>query len=368
MKILWLTWKDRSHPLSGGAETVSGEIMDRFVRDGHEVKVITARYHGSSYKDNMNGIDILRVGNRYSVYLRAKKIYEKELSNWPDIVIDEMNTIPFCSGFYNKTKNILLCYQLAREVWFYQMILPISLFGYIAEPFMLHKLAKKYPVALTESDSTKKDLENYGFKDVNTFRIGMALSPLKSLEAKGKNSTILSLGAIRPMKRTLHAIKAFEAARDQNKNLRMIIAGDATGYYAQRVIRYAQKSRHHKVIDIKGRVSATERLDLMQKANIILVTSVKEGWGLIVTEANSQGTPAIAYNVDGLRDSIKNNITGLLSPNRDYQTMGNQIVSLLSDAEKYESLRLNAWKWSKEFTFENSYKAFLRIITATIMK
>lgn len=362
MKILWLTWKDRSHPLSGGAETVSGEIMDRLVRDGHEVKVITARYHGSSYEDNRNGIDILRVGNRYRVYLRAKEVYEKELSNWPDVVIDEMNTIPFGSGFYNKSKNILLCYQLARKVWFYQMSFPLSLLGYLSEPFMLRKIAKRYPTTITESQSTKDNLKTYGFKNIHIFRIGMALKPIKTLGTTSRSNTILSLGAIRPMKRTLDAIKAFEIARDQDKNLKMVVAGNTTGHYARKVMLYAQESRHCKAIDIKGRVSSIERLNLMQKADIILVTSVKEGWGLIVTEANSQGTPAIAYDVDGLRDSIKDDVTGLLVPDTKYYEMGNKIVSLLSDTKKYESLRLKAWQWSKDFTFENSYKDFLKII------
>lgn len=361
MKILWLTWKDRSHPLTGGAETVSGEIMDRLVRDGHEVKVITARYTGSLAQEVIGGITILRAGNRYTVYARARSIYKKSLDGWADIVIDEMNTLPFWSGSYNKTKNFLLCYQLAREVWLHQMVFPLSRIGYISEPYMLRKLSMSYPTAITESQSTKKDMEKYGFRNVKTFRVGMALEPLKKLEMK-KSNIILSLGAVRPMKRTLHAIKAFEIARDQNKNLRMIIAGDTSGPYSRKVIKYIDKSRHASAIKVMGRVSSSEKIKLTQQADIILVTSVKEGWGLIVTEANSQGTPAIAYDVDGLRDSVKNNETGLLSPNSDYETMGNQIVSLLSDTKKYESLRLNAWQWSKGFTFENSYADFMKII------
>lgn len=363
MKIIWLTWKDRYHPHAGGAETVSGEIMDRLVRDGHKVRVITAKYPGASTKETINGAKIFRVGNRYTVYLKAKKLFQKKFNGWADIVIDEMNTIPFGSGFYNKTKNILLCYQLAREVWLYQMIFPLSIAGYLFEPLLLRVLSKKYELTMTESESTKKDIQKYGFKNIHTFRIGMALKPLQSLDNKKTNDTILSLGAIRPMKRTLHAIKAFEFARDNNKHLKMIIAGDASGPYAKKVINHVHNSRHSKAIVIEGRVSSEKRLELMRSANLILVTSVKEGWGLIVTEANSQGTPAISYDVDGLRDSIRNNETGLLSPNADYKAMGEQIINLLSDNNRYESFRLKAWQWSKEFTFENSYKDFIKNLT-----
>jgi glycosyltransferase involved in cell wall biosynthesis len=190
----------------------------------------------------------------------------------------------------------------------------------------------------------------------------MDLQPLTTLGAKKNTNIILSLGAVRPMKRTLHAIKAFETARDKNDCLQMVVAGDITGAYAKKVIKYAQKSRHCKNIDIRGRVTPKERIQLMKEAGLILVASVKEGWGLIVTEANSQGTPAIAYDVDGLRDSVKHNTTGLLVPDKDYRGMGNQILQLLENTERYELLRKKAWQWSKEFTFENSYRDFLQLV------
>lgn len=362
MKVLWLTWKDRNHPLAGGAETVSGEIMDRLVRDGHEVRVITASYSGSKKHDFINGAEVFRVGNRYSVYLAARQLYKKQINNWPDVVIDEMNTIPFGSAFYSSKRNILLAYQLAREVWFYQMPFPLSLVGYVVEPFMLRSLAKRYSISATESNSTKDDLARYGFKNTQTFRIGINLPHLTQLSQKQNPKTILSLGSIRPMKRTLDAVKAFEYAKDGDSDLRMVIAGDASGKYGRKVIKYISRSRHRDSIDFKGRVSADERLSLMRESGLILVTSIKEGWGLIVTEANSQGTPAIAYDTDGLRDSIQDKQTGILCPSGDFKCMGKQIVSLLASYDTYEEMRRKSWQWSQQFTFENSYQDFIKII------
>lgn len=360
MNVLWLSWKDRSHPLAGGAETVSGEIMDRFVKDGHEVIHLTASYpQATPHETTVSGVEIYRQGNRYSVYLKVRQLFKQRFQEWPDVVIDEMNTLPFGNGFYSHKKNVMVCYQLAREVWLYQMPPPISWIGYITEPLMLHFIAKTYPLTLTESKSSQKDLINHGFKNVQTFRVGIALQPLPSLTKKQPSNIVLSLGSIRPMKQTLHAVKAFEVARDKNPALRMIIAGDNTGDYAEQVIGYIAASRHKGAIEVLGRISASKRLELMQQADVIIVTSIKEGWGLIVTEANSQGTPAIGYDADGLRDSIQDGVTGLLAPNGDYEAMGNQIVTLLGDQEQYSRLREAAWQWSKEFTFDNSYADFL---------
>lgn len=362
MNILWLSWKDRDHPLAGGAETVSGHIMDRLVHDGHAVKLLTARYEGSVPRETKDGIEIIRNGGRYSVYPKARSVFKKELCNWPDLVIDEMNTIPFGAGFYSRKKTMLLTYQLARKVWFYQMPHPFSFIGYALEPLMLRAMNNKYTMVATESNSTREDLKRYGFKNIHLFRVGMELAPVDPLPLKKRSNIVLSLGSIRPMKRTLDAVKAFEVARDKNLQLQMVLAGDTAGLYAENVLAYISQSRHRDSIDVRGRVSISEKLHLMRTADVILVTSIKEGWGLIVTEANSQGTPAIGYDADGLRDSIQDKKTGLLCPEGNVSAMGECIVDLLSDNATYQRLREAAWNWSKEFTFDNSYRDFLGII------
>ncbi len=365
MKIVWFSWKDRSHPLAGGAETVSGEIMDRLVAAGHEIYHITSRSEGAKDEEETNGIHILRAGNKYSVYSAAKRLYKSRLADWPDLVIDEMNTIPFFSAFYTNKPNILLSYQLARSVWFYQMIFPLSLVGYLVEPLYLRLLSQKYRTVATESESSRHDIAKYGFKldSIKTFRVGMSLEPLSTLQKKDSLHTVLSLGSIRPMKRTLEAVKAFEFARDADRQISLVIAGDKTGTYAQKVMQYVAHSRHREAISLLGKVTNDERLKLMKEAGVILVTSIKEGWGLIVTEANSQGTPAIVYDVDGLRDSVIADKTGVLCKSGDYISMGMAINDLLSSRDYYEQLRTNAWKWSREFTFKNSFEDFLQIIT-----
>jgi len=363
LNIVWLTWKDRLHPAAGGAETVSGEIMDRLVRDGHSVQVITSKYEGSTDSDIVNGIKFDRVGNRYSVYLAARKLFKSKYNSGVDLVIDEMNTLPFGAPFYTKTKSVLLNYQLARSVWFYQMSFPFSLVGYLTEPPMLRLLSKKYSAVATESQSAKNDLLKYGFQNVQIFKVGISLKPLETLEEKVHSSTILSLGAMRPMKRTLHAVKSFELAKDKNPALKMVIAGDDKGRYAESVKKYIQQSRHTASIAVLGRVTPDERVKLMEQAMIILVTSVKEGWGLIVTEAASQGTVAIVYDTDGLRDSVQHKVTGIVTKNNDVRKMSEQILDIINDTDTYDKMRTSAWTWSKQFTFENSYQDFLKIIT-----
>lgn len=365
MKLLWFTWKDLKNPLSGGAEVVNEEIAKRFAADGHEVIFVVAGFPGGKKEEIINGYKIIRVGNKFSVYWHAYRYYKNNLEGWADVIVEEINTAPFFTPFYAKEKKYLLYHQLCREIWFYQMGFPASLIGYLLEPLYLYLLRKNR--VLTISNSTKKDLLNYGYsaKNINIFSVGIENKPIRSIDesAKFTDPTILSLGSIRPMKRPLDQIKAFEIAKDSIPKLKMKIAGGGSGRYFRKVMDYTQGSRYKEDIEYLGFLNGEQKIQLMQKSHLILVTSVKEGWGLIVTEANSQGTPAIVYNVDGLRDSVKNGATGLVCDLNTPQGLSDKVTEVLQDKKFYDKLRTDAWVWSKEITFDQSYSDFIKNIT-----
>lgn len=364
MKILWLSWKDEEHPEAGGAEVISSELRKRLVLAGHEVKLITSRPTALAPTASQNGVEVFRTGNRYSVYLQAWRFYRKNLKNWPDVVIDEMNTIPFFGFCYRSKKSVLLAYQLARQVWFYQFFFPLHYFGFALEALYLRLISKRYSFVLTESESTKSDMQRFGFRasDVGVFRVGMHLSPLKQPRKQIPNNQVLFLGSVRPMKQTLHAIRAFEcAARDDDK-LVLNIVGDYTGDYGQKAFKYVQESDYADRITFHGKVDAKTKASIVQSASVILITSVKEGWGLIATEAASQGVPAIAYNTDGLRDSVVDGVSGILVPSGDVERMGAEINALLKNPKKLSKMSLAAIENSRQYTFENCYKDFSQFL------
>jgi len=360
MKILWLTWKDKKNPLAGGAEVVNEELAKRLVTDGHEVIFLVGGFTGGTSEETKDGFKIIRCGNRWSVYFKAYQYYKKNLKDWSDLVIDEVNTIPFFAKFYVKQKNILFVHQLCRQIWFYQMFFPLSLVGYLLEPIYLWLLRDRK--VITVSESTKRDLIKFGFKKENISIIseGIEIEPVTNLENLNKydNPTILSLGSIRPMKRTDHIVKAFEIAKEKIPNLRLLVAGDSTGKYGKKVLEMIKTSKYHDSIEYLGKVDKDKKIELLQKSHLIVVTSVKEGWGLIITEANSQATPAVVYNVDGLRDAVKSDKTGLVCSQNNPENMAENIVQLLNNTEQYNTLQKNAWEWSKEINFTESYKIF----------
>lgn len=360
MKFLWLSWKDISHPLAGGAEVVLHELSKRMVQEGHEVTVLTARYKGSQKFDTIDGIKIIRVGNnRYVHSLVALLYYIRHLRNKYDVVIEAINTAPYFS-FLGKdsAKRLLFYHQLAREIWYLEAPFPISMIGYyILEPVSTFVLGKSKTDVVTISESSKRDLLRFGFsaKRIHVISEGSVLAPVKDVGGVKKydTPTLLSLGAMREMKRTLEQVKAFEIAKQQMPELRMKIAGDASSEYGKSVLQYISASDYRDDIECLGRVPDAQRMELMQRCHVIGVTSIKEGWGLIVTEANSQGTPAVVYDVDGLRDSVRNGETGIVTRPKP-EALADGIVSILHNQKQYTKMQRAGWEWSKHITFEQS--------------
>jgi len=382
MNLLWFTWKDGKNPYAGGAEIVNEELAKRLAQDGHEIIFLVRGFAGAKKEEIVDGFKVIRVGNYRTVYLEAYKYYKKNLKGWADLVIEEVNTIPFFCNFYvhpvksikggaeqfnrGKEKSILFFHQLCREIWFYEMNFTKGLIGYIAETFYLFLLGNRD--VITVSESTKKDLNRFGFRrdKIKIISEGTHIDPVKELESyqvtKYKIPTILSLGALRSMKRADQIIAAFEIAKKKISDLQLIIAGDTAGKFAKKIIGMIEASKHRDSIQCLGMVSREKKIELMQKSHLIAVTSAKEGWGLVVTEANSQGTPAVVYDVDGLRDSVRNGETGIICEKNNPENLSQKIVKILEDKVEYERLRQNAWNWSKEITFEKSYEDFKKIL------
>lgn len=366
MNIVWFTFKDLDNPQAGGAEVVNEELAARLAADGHKVTFLTAGFKGDEHVTERRGFTIIRTGGRYTHYYTAGEYYRRHRGKFrADLVIDECNTLPYFAGFYAKTRTVLFFHMLCRQIWFYQMPQPISTVGYLLEPLYLRFLKPKSEI-ITVSGSTRRDLMRHGFPEANIAVIseGIQLEPVASLTevTKFDHPTLLVHGSIRPMKRTLEAVKAFELAKAKLPDLRLIVSGDATGRYGQKVLEYLRSCPSAGSIQYVGRVTETAKRDLMRRAHGLLVTSVKEGWGLVVTEAASQGTPAVVYDVDGLRDSVRPGETGLIAAENTPAGLAAQIEVLLADPIRYEALRTAGWGWAKTITFDKSYADFKKAL------
>ena len=360
MKILIFNWRDIKSPYAGGSEVFTHEISRRLVKWGNEVTLFTSEFPDCKKKEIVDGVEVIRSGNRYKVYLEARRYYKKWFKGKFDVVVDEINTIPFFTPLYVKEPIVVVIHQLCREIWFYETKFPVNVSGYVIEPLYL-RLYKKIP-AITVSESTMQDLLNYGFEDVRIVRDAINCKPLDSIPEKEKNPTLIFVGRLKNSKRVHHIIKAFSLVKKQKTNARLWIVGDGDRDYKQKLRKLVKENKLEDSVTFFGFVDERKKYELMKRAHAIVLTSVREGWGIIVIEANAMGTPAIAYDVHGLRDSVKHGYNGLLVKDGDVEALVNAIINLLEDDKLRDELSRNAIKWAEQFSWDESAKKFERML------
>jgi glycosyltransferase involved in cell wall biosynthesis len=297
MRILIFNWKDLAHPLAGGAEVFTEGVAQALVLRGHEVTLLAASVEGRPAREVVGGLEVVRRGGRFGVYREARRFWKAQPSGRFDIVIDEINTRPFLTPRWVRgTPVVALIHQLAREIWSFETPFPVSVAGrYVLEPWWLRSY-RRVP-ALTVSESSARSLEEYhGWTDVTVVPEGWTPHEAPSVP-KEEAPTVVFLGRLVGMKRPEHALEGFDALRRSFADARMWVIGD--GPLLDPLRRDAAPS-----VTFLGRVEANEIGQRLARAHVLVSTSVREGWGLNVSEAAAYGTPSIAYDVPGLVDSV----------------------------------------------------------------
>ena len=296
MRILIYNWKDLAHPAAGGAEVYAHRIAEEWVRQGHEVSIFCSDVAGRPPDETVNGVRVMRRGGRLSVYRAARQFWEQEGNGCFDLVIDEVNTRPFLTPSYiHDTPLVALIFQLCREIWWYEVPLPVAVLGrYWLEQRWL-RLYRDVPV-VTISESSRASLATYGLRDVTVVPVGIDPRRRPHVDREGV-PTVLFVGRLSANKRPDHAIRAFSAFKLKCPDAKMWIVGD--GPMRSRLERNRPPS-----VEFLGRVPDDRKRELMARAHVLVVTSVREGWGMVVDEAAAMGTPAVGYDVAGLRDSL----------------------------------------------------------------
>ena len=359
MNILMFMWRDIKNPASGGAGRATHELCKRWVKKGHHVTIFTSSFHNGKDHEVVDGYEIIRKGSLFSHYYYAPLYYKKYFKGKYHAVIDQINTIPYFTPFYVKEAAIIVyIHQLCREIWFYEMPLPVSLFGYLLEPFYL-KVYKKYPT-ITVSESTKQNLLSLNFSNISLASNAIDFEPSATFANKENEPTIIFVGRLTKSKRPHHLIKAINLLKNDIPNIKLWIVGE--GYFKKHLIMMTKKFKLENNTVFFGWLSPVAKIELLKKAHCICVPSVREGWGLIVLEANAVGTPAVVYDVPGLKDAVHNGFNGLLTTKNTPQSMANTLVKFFNDKKLIKNLSENALCSSRRFNWDVSAEKFLEIL------
>ncbi len=367
MKILILNWKDIKHPQVGGAEIIVFELAKRLVLDGHHVTWFCRSFKNGLSSEIIDGINVIRRGHLFTMYFFAV-FYYWSLSRQPDLVIDISNTIYWQTPLWaSRSKKIAYLNQVAQDVFFYEYPMLISRLGILFEK--LQYLTYHHTPFLCYAKSTKEDLVSLGIPRANiqTFSLGVDHNRYFP-RLKSPTPLFICVNRLVRMKRTDLAIQALAIVNRSFPAAKLVIIG--TGYDRQRLEKLRDDLHLQSTVTFADKNTwffnpnpQDVKVKLMQQAWALIFPSVKEGWGMTVTECAACGTPAIVAGVSGLTDSVINNQTGIvLSPNPPPEEIAAAMINFIKDPILRDKLSRQARIHALSFSWDKSYREFTNII------
>ena len=333
MRILLVNWNDRENPYAGGAEIHLHEIFGRLAARDHAVDLVTSGWPGAAWRAELDGMQVRRFGGRHTFALRARPALRKLLaSRRYDVVVEDINKLPlylcrltrlpFCAivpHLFGTTAFVEANWVVAAIVWAAELPLPR---GYRRAAF--HAI----------SESTRDDLVRRG---VPAERIAVIYPGVDTAwycpddaTPRAARPTFLYLGRLKRYKGVEIGLRALAAASRSRADLALDIAGQ--GDDRPRLERLAGTLGVADRTRFLGFVSAEEKRRLMRQAWAVVLPSPKEGWGITNVEAGACGTPALASDSPGLRESVRHGETGFLVPHGDAAALAARMLELASDA------------------------------------
>ncbi len=360
--ILIFNWRDITHPWAGGAERHIHEVSKRLVNAGHTVTLFCARYEGAKDVEKIDGIEIIRKGGRFSVYVYAFWEYVTKLKKRNfDLIIDDINAIPWFTPLYIRKPKIAIIHHFAKYIFFEELPFLLAIIAYCIElsyPFIYRKIP-----FITVSPSSRDEMVNVGIPEehITIVTHGVDHQVHKPSEySKSPYPHLLYLGRLRNYKNLGTLIQAMALVVKEIPSVKLSIVG--AGAVQNKLKALAASLNLSDSITFYGYVDDEMKRNFFQNAWVFVTSSEKEGWGLTVIEANACGTPAVAFAVPGLKDSIQNGETGLLVENRSSDAFAERIIELLKDEELRKRLSVAALKHAQQFSWDKAAEEYMNIM------
>lgn len=352
MRLLLVNWQDRENPQAGGAEIHLHEIFGRLAGRGHQVTLLCGGWPGGPPRTTLDGIEVIRVGTRYTFPFLARGAYRRTLqSRGFDVIVEDINKVPLFTPRWGRTPVVGLVPHLFGGTAFQELPAPVAAVVWLAER-PIPRLYRDVPFEVI-SQSTADDLVARGIarERVEVIYCGIdanAYTPLAA--ARSPHPLFAYVGRLKRYKRVDLIIQGFARLGHPEARLEIAGAGDHRGALE----RLAQSLDLGDRVRFLGRISEDEKVALMRRAWALAFTSPKEGWGITNLEAAACGTPVVASNSPGIRESVRDGETGFLVPHGDVDALAAGMARLVMAPELVERMGAAGRRFAERFTWERS--------------
>jgi glycosyltransferase involved in cell wall biosynthesis len=358
--VLFLNWRDLSHPEGGGSEKYVHRVAEGLAAGGLRVALFCAAHDRAGADDVVAGVRTIRRGGRFGVYLHGLA-HVRRLR--PRLVVDVQNGVPFASPLVTRAPVVVLVHHVHREQWPIVFGRLVGAAGWWIESRFAPWVYRNCRY-VTVSATTAGELGRLGVAPERITVVPNGTDPGPPVTTRpAARPRLVTVSRLVPHKRVEHAIDVLARLRGLWPDLSLDIVGE--GWWESRLRAYACERGVDDLVRFHGFVDERTKHELLAQAWLHLCPSVKEGWGLVVTEAAGHRVPTVAYrSAGGLRESVLDGRTGVLVD--DLTGMVTAVDRLLGDAAARDALGAAAQQRAAGFTWAATSRAFGAVVAAAL--
>lgn len=363
LRVALVNWREPAQEAAGGAEEYAWQVSLGLRDHGAEVRFVTSRERGQSRVEDRDGIRLVRMGGTYSRYPLVMAWLLRHRADF-DVVIDCMNGVPFFSPLVvsPRTRVILLVHHVHCEQFFVYFETFRAALGKAVEGPIARRLYRRHTtVAISPSTAAAMRARLRWLGPI--FVVPNGATPLERAHTVPETGTpsLVYVGRLVTHKRVGLLVEAAARLRERWPGLALHIVGKGPehGALAVKIAEHGLQGSVH----LHGFLSADAKNALLAGADLHLTASEFEGWGLSVIEAASLGLPTVAYDIDGLRDAIRDGETGwLAAPGENLADTAERALKELADPVRRAEVAAACARWAGSFSWAASTERLARLI------
>lgn len=359
-EILFLNRRDCSNPEGGGSEIYVETVARTLAAAGNRVTVHSATFDGSRADEWIDGVHMVRGGGKLSTYADALRRLRSGQLGHPDVIVDVQNGIPYASPLVHVAPTVVLVHHVHREQWPVVYDPVRARIGWWVESRLAPRLYRHCRYVAV-STATRDELVALGVDADRISIVHNGVSPRTRGEGLGSPTPrILVLGRLVPHKQVEHVLAAAAELRQELPELRVSIVGD--GWWREEVAAEADRLGVGDIVELHGFVDDRAKQRELSRAWVLALPSLKEGWGLAITEAAAHGVPAVAYrSAGGVVESIVDGSSGLLVAGGEPEFTA-ALARVLRDPELRQHLSDGARAQAGAFSWRRTVDGFAAVL------
>lgn len=362
-KILIINWQDWKNPLSGGAEIHLFEIFKRLT-DYYEIHLLCDSFNGALKEETIEGIFIHRVGRRNTFNFCVPFVYRELDKKYDfDLVIEDLNKIPFYGSLYIPKKRIAILHHFFGKVIFQETNPIFASYVYINERMVPHSYKDIDFVCV--SKGTMKELIRCGIKKerIRVIYNGVNLSKFMSFK-KSEFPLFTAVARLKRYKRLDILIDAVYLVHKEGFDFKVIIIG--VGDDMQRLKKLVKEKNLEDKIKFTGYIDEDEKNKIVASSWAHINTSPKEGWGLTSIEAQAAGTLSIVPDSHGLNETVIDKKTGFIYEFGNVNILKDILIKLSRNKRCIKEMGENARNLALNFSWDKSASKMKELIDEKI--